>query len=376
MTTQEADKLSFDIREEFRDLLPPAEDWRNQELVASIRSFGVLDPLKVWDETNVLLDGHRRVSILEDNPELIERHGDPEVVRLSFASSGEAKAWMIGFQNCRRSVSKVSAAITEGLKVENEQGKRNDLTCYNDVTSAPVGDRVERTRNKQAAEGWSEVAKSNPEAAQSIIGDPETKVTQKDLRSIATAPEESRPAKVDEVVAKATGKPHVTNNSGENEWYTPPHVLDVARRVLGDIALDPASCEVAQQNVQAHRFYSVKENGLEQEWYADSVWMNPPYGQPLIKEFVEKFVHEYHEGHFNKACVLVNNGTETVWFQNLASQADAICFIRGRLKFLDSTGSPANTPLQGQALLYFGDERSKFLQEAELLGIVTEMTSR
>jgi hypothetical protein len=40
---------------------------------------------------------------------------------------------------------------------------------------------------------------------------------------------------------------HVTMYEGEQEWFTPPKYLDAARRVLGNIALDPASCVGAQK---------------------------------------------------------------------------------------------------------------------------------
>jgi len=152
---------------------------------------------------------------------------------------------------------------------------------------------------------------------------------------------------------KAVKRAHVANNGGNNEWYTPEDILHRARAALGGFDLDPASSEKANETVKAERFFTVDDDGLSQEWPIGRIWMNPPYAQPAIAEFCERFVAEIERG--STGIALVNNATETKWFQRLATAATAICFPQGRIKYLDATGEPKGTPLQGQAILYFGE---------------------
>ncbi len=169
-------------------------------------------------------------------------------------------------------------------------------------------------------------------------------------------------------------KPHVAHNSGDNEWYTPAEYADAARAVMGGIDLDPASTLEANTSVRAEKFYTEADDGLAQPW-GDSqtkIWMNPPYAQPLCGEFCAKLVEEYVQCLVSEACVLVNNATETGWFQDVAGKAAAICFPRGRVKFWHP--SKEATPLQGQAVLYLGGSAAKFASEFGRFGLVVRST--
>ena len=169
-------------------------------------------------------------------------------------------------------------------------------------------------------------------------------------------------------IAREKVKAHVARNSGNNEWYTPAEFVGAARAVLGDFDLDPASSAIANRTVQAHRFFTAENDGLAQEWPVGRIWMNPPYAQPLIGQFAEKMAQEVQRG--SSAIVLVNNATETAWFQTMATEASAICFPKGRIRFVDPEGKPSCAPLQGQAIIYCGALPDDFEDEFSRFGFV------
>ena len=164
-------------------------------------------------------------------------------------------------------------------------------------------------------------------------------------------------------------KPHVANNSGNNEWYTPEVFVIAARNVMGGIDTDPASSEIANKTVGAAVYHTEETDGRAQEWHG-RVWMNPPYAQPLIGDFCTKLVAEIDAGRVEQACVLVNNATDTAWFHDLFSRCAAVCFVRGRIKFIDKQGNASGAPLQGQAVIYFGGLVDEFVDVFSTFGKV------
>ena len=153
---------------------------------------------------------------------------------------------------------------------------------------------------------------------------------------------------------------HRAQGTGENEWYTPPEWIELARNVMGAFDLDPASSEMAQRRIRAGKYFAIDDDGLNQEW-SGRVWLNPPYSQPAISLFVEKLVCSYRKGSVTEAILLTHNYTDTAWFQLAAADADSICFPRGRVAFLSPTGEKA-APTQGQAFFYYGIRPKIFLE--------------
>jgi phage N-6-adenine-methyltransferase len=161
--------------------------------------------------------------------------------------------------------------------------------------------------------------------------------------------------------------PHVARSTGENEWYTPERFTILASSVMGGIDLDPASSDEAQKRVKAGAYYTIDDDGLSKPWFGN-VWMNPPYSKDLIGRFADKLAGHVEAGEVGQAVVLINNATETLWFQKLAKLASAVCFPSGRIQFIDKTGSVANSPLQGQAILYFGSSSTRFCKAFSEVG--------
>jgi phage N-6-adenine-methyltransferase len=151
---------------------------------------------------------------------------------------------------------------------------------------------------------------------------------------------------------------HRAEGTGENEWFTPEQYIEAARTVMGGIDLDPATHPAAQQTIKAEAFFTTEDDGLAQQWHG-RVWLNPPYAQPLIGQFVDKLLEEHGDNRVSQAILLTHNYTDTTWFHRAEALATALCFTRGRIKFYDQDGDEC-APTQGQTFFYYGRHRDSF----------------
>ena len=86
------------VDEEFHCLVPPLTEEERAGLEENLLRDGCLDPLIVWAERQILLDGHNR-------KEICDRYGlDYEVRELSLPDRDEAKRWIIAHQFGRRNL--------------------------------------------------------------------------------------------------------------------------------------------------------------------------------------------------------------------------------------------------------------------------------
>ena len=159
--------------------------------------------------------------------------------------------------------------------------------------------------------------------------------------------------------------------TGEVEWYTPRLYLDAVIEVMGAIDLDPASSAAAQEHVKAGQYFTMEEDGLKQQWHG-RVFLNPPYSMPEVREFSAKLLTSYVDGDIQEGILLVNNATDTQWFQAVGRAADYHCCTLGRISFLQARDGELlekTAPTHGQVFLYFGKDVGKFKEVFSRFGM-------
>lgn len=115
---------------------------------------------------------------------------------------------------------------------------------------------------------------------------------------------------------------HQSANMKNDEWLTPPHILEA----LGQFDLDPCAPIVRPWNT-ANSHFTIETDGLKQNWFG-RVWCNPPYGLEAAK-WLNKLVK-----HGNGIALIFARTETKMFFNHVWNKADALLFIEGRLFFL------------------------------------------
>ncbi|MBK8035334.1 MAG: hypothetical protein IPK17_38680 [Chloroflexi bacterium] len=155
-----------------------------------------------------------------------------------------------------------------------------------------------------------------------------------------------------------TTDPPADEDWTNDEWYTPADIIQRVRAFMGEIDVDPASCDYAQRTVQAKTYYTRQTDGLIREWHG-RVWLNPPYSYPLVERFTVELLRQYRQGIVKEAIVLVNNRTDAAWFQSLLVTAEATQFVSGRINF-ERKGLQTSANRQGQVFFYVGSRAVEY----------------
>lgn len=151
-----------------------------------------------------------------------------------------------------------------------------------------------------------------------------------------------------------------------NEWYLPAEYAQAVRDVLGTIDLDPASCELANETIQAARFYTIETDGFDKPW-PGRVYLNPPYNDGGSARWSARLIEQYKAGITEEAILLINASTERSWFKPFWSHL--ICFTDHRIAFYEPNGERSQ-PRYGNAFVYLGPNPERFREVFEQFGAV------
>lgn len=149
------------------------------------------------------------------------------------------------------------------------------------------------------------------------------------------------------------------------EWYTPPHIIDLARHVLGGIDLDPASSDIAQQWIQAGAYYTA-DTLLQSPW-SGRVWLNPPFDD--TPAWAARLERAYVCGDVTAALLLVNSAPGYRWYEDLWRRWP-VCCLRERLRFVQADGTVGGQAKKAQTIAYFGQDVRQFIDTFSPIGRV------
>lgn len=115
-------------------------------------------------------------------------------------------------------------------------------------------------------------------------------------------------------------------------WATPQKFFDELDNEF-DFDLDVAADE---NNHKCEKYYTMKDDGLTQNWGGHRVFCNPPYSE--IAKWVEKAFYETKQDN-TLVVMLLPSRTDTKYFHNYIYGRTEIRFVKGRLKFGDGKNS-------------------------------------
>ena len=197
----------FKIDPELKAVIPALLPDERKQLEANILEFGCLDPLKVWDEESLLIDGHNRYEICELHD---IKYG---IERVSFEYRDAVIDWMIDNQLGRRNLTREQQKYLRGLQYNREKAKSpgapvgngnaekqcpdfQDIVLEKPVAPKRTADRLAEQhkvsrdtieRDGKFAESLDTIANVAGPAIKDAILSRQTYATEQDVKAIADA---------------------------------------------------------------------------------------------------------------------------------------------------------------------------------------------
>ena len=158
------------------------------------------------------------------------------------------------------------------------------------------------------------------------------------------------------------GFTHESQAAETVSWYTPPSIFDLLNI---EFDLDVCAPQGGVPWIPAKDYFALPTDGLSQPWIG-KVWCNPPYGKET-----PKWLHKMHTHRNGVALVFAR--TDTKWFHDYCTQADALLFLKGRIQFVDGlqkTGGSGSTC--GSVLIAYGVDCVQSLRKAKDKGFFVD----
>lgn len=144
-----------------------------------------------------------------------------------------------------------------------------------------------------------------------------------------------------------------------DEWYTPPHVFE-AMGVRFDLDV-AAPTDKRHLHVPTGCYLTAAYDNPVWDGF---IWMNPPFGgrNGLVPWLDKFFAH-------GNGVALVPDRTSAPWWQDYAPRADALLFVRKKIRFIRPDGTEGASPAQGTTLMAAGPRGVAALTNATRAGL-------
>jgi len=351
------------------------------EFVESVKSKGVLEPLTVTNDGQIV-SGHRRW-VAAKQAEL----ATVPVRRESFESDLHEREAIIEFNRQReKTPGQIVNEFEEMLAIEEErsperQGERTDLDEHRGNVSTK-SDGFGKARDKAAEKVNADVSGRTLEKGKTVKDKAESDDEPEEVQEAAReawdglrSGEESfngaySKVKEAEKETKEDNGPSdmdVLTSNKTDEWSSPRELVEPIADTIGGFDLDP--CSGAESSPFADATYTESDNGLAQSWHG-SVWVNPPYS--AMSKWTEKVVSESSHDAVDSILYLCKGDSSTDWWQEAVTSAEYVVTIDHRLKFGDGDNS---APFASH-IFVFGEVSDRVIEKLKQFGCVLQPLTR
>jgi phage N-6-adenine-methyltransferase len=137
-------------------------------------------------------------------------------------------------------------------------------------------------------------------------------------------------------------------------WATPQALFD---KLHEEFNFSTDVCALPE-NAKCDNYFTPEQDGLSKEWvpwndfFKESVWMNPPYGREI-----EKWMKKAHETSLQgvRVVALIPNRSNAPWWHEYVMRATEIRFIKHKVAFdVPNPETDKGVPFWGSVIVVFG----------------------